>query len=95
VVKDKSWNNKNTLVLVRITFKIERVLRYKHGKMFVWWSGFKMVKCSICRNKIKELFLGKLKGTVVRKEGSSKKYYICFDCQKKFKNKEEMMKEIK
>lgn len=54
-----------------------------------------MAKCSICGNKIKELFLGKLKGTVVKRKGSSKKYYVCFDCQKKFKNKEEMLEKVK
>jgi len=42
-----------------------------------------------------ELFLGKIKGTILRKEGKSKKYYVCFDCQKKFKSKEEMLKAIK
>ncbi|MBR9683530.1 hypothetical protein GOV03_03230 [Candidatus Woesearchaeota archaeon] len=54
-----------------------------------------MVKCSICGNKIAELFLGKLKGTILRKEGTSKKYHICFDCQKKFKSKAEILKAIK
>ena len=54
-----------------------------------------MAKCTICGNKIAELFLGKLKGTIVKKEGKSKQYEVCFECQKKFKNKEELMKEIK
>ena len=54
-----------------------------------------MAKCEICGNKLKELFLDKLKGTVVYKEGSSKQYYVCFECQKKFDSKEEMMKKIK
>ena len=54
-----------------------------------------MVKCTICGNKIKELFLGKLKGTIVKKASSSKQYNVCFECQKKFKNKEEMLKQIK
>ncbi len=57
--------------------------------------NIKMVKCSICGNKLKELFLGKLKGTIIKKEGSSKKKYVCFDCQKKFPNKEELLKQIK
>ena len=54
-----------------------------------------MAKCSICGNKIKELFLGKLKGTVVKKEGSNKQYPICFECQKKFQNKGELLENIK
>ncbi|MEK6809567.1 MAG: hypothetical protein AABY40_02760 [Nanoarchaeota archaeon] len=53
-----------------------------------------MVKCSICGNKIAELFLEKLKGTVVLKPGSSKQYPVCFECQKKFPSKEELLKQL-
>jgi uncharacterized protein with PIN domain len=53
-----------------------------------------MVKCTICKNQIQELFLEKIKGTIVKKVGSKKQYSICFECQKKFKSKEEMLKEI-
>lgn len=53
-----------------------------------------MEKCDICGNKIAELFLGKIKGTIVKKAKSNKQYYICFECQKKFKNKEELLKQI-
>jgi len=38
--------------------------------------------------------LGKLKGTVVKKPSSSKQYYICFECQKKLKTKEEILKKL-
>ncbi|MFH1275767.1 MAG: hypothetical protein ABIH82_01515 [Candidatus Woesearchaeota archaeon] len=54
-----------------------------------------MVKCSICNNKIEELFLEKIKGTIVKKAGSSKQYSVCFQCQKKFQSKEELLREIK
>jgi len=54
-----------------------------------------MVKCSVCGNKIKELFLGKLKGTIIKKPGSSKKYYVCFECQKKLVTKEKILEKIK
>ena len=54
-----------------------------------------MAKCNICGNKIAELFLEKIKGTIVKKPGKSKHYPVCFECQKKFKNHEELMKEIK
>ena len=54
-----------------------------------------MTKCDICNNKIAELFLGKLKGTIIKKSGKSKQYQVCFNCQKKFKTKEELLKEIK
>ena len=54
-----------------------------------------MSKCNICNNKIAELFLEKLKGTIVRKPGSSKQYHVCFECQKKFQSKETLLEEIK
>jgi len=53
-----------------------------------------MTKCSLCNNQIQELFLEKMKGTIIRKPGSGKQYFICFDCQKKFKTKEEVLKKI-
>jgi len=54
-----------------------------------------MEKCNLCGNKIPELFLDKIKGTIIKKEGSKKQYFICFECQKKFKNKEEILKNIR
>ncbi|MBS3127243.1 hypothetical protein J4228_03700 [Candidatus Woesearchaeota archaeon] len=54
-----------------------------------------MPKCTICSSKIQEVFLEKLKGTIVRKPGSSKQYQVCFECQKKFKTKEELIEKIK
>jgi uncharacterized protein with PIN domain len=54
-----------------------------------------MAKCNICNNKIAELFLEKLKGTIVKKSGTSKQYAVCFECQKKFQTKEEMLEQIK
>ena len=53
-----------------------------------------MAKCSICKNQIQELFLEKIKGTIVKKEGSKKQYEICFECQKKYKSKEEILEKI-
>lgn len=52
------------------------------------------MKCEICKEKIEEIFLGKIKGTLVKKPGSSKPYYVCQDCQKKFKTKEELLEKI-
>lgn len=54
-----------------------------------------MAKCSICGNKIAELFLGKIKGTIVRKKGSDKQYQVCFECQKKFPGREKMLAQIR
>jgi hypothetical protein len=53
-----------------------------------------MNKCKICDEEIKELFLGKLKGTIIKKPGSSKQYMICSSCQKKLGKKEEMLDKI-
>ncbi|MDP3699025.1 MAG: hypothetical protein Q8R47_05550 [Nanoarchaeota archaeon] len=53
-----------------------------------------MAKCSICGSKIAELILEKIKGTVVRKPGSSKQYPVCFECQKKFPTKEELLQKL-
>ena len=55
----------------------------------------KMAKCNICGNKIAKLFLEKIKGTIVKKPGKSKQYSVCFECQKKFKSNEALLKEIK
>ncbi len=54
-----------------------------------------MVKCDLCGNKIAELFLGKLKGTIIKKSGSGKQYTLCFECQKKFPDKKELLEKIK
>ncbi len=53
-----------------------------------------MTKCSLCSTKIQELFLEKIKGTIIYKPGSSKQYPICFDCQKKSGSKEEMIQKL-
>ncbi len=51
-------------------------------------------KCSICKEDIQELFLDKLKGTIVRKPGESKQYPVCFVCQKKYRTKEELIQQL-
>ncbi len=51
-----------------------------------------MVKCGVCGNKLAETFLGKIKGSYVKDKG--KTHILCFECQKKFKTKEEILKEI-
>ncbi len=48
------------------------------------------MKCNICKNKIQETFLNKIIGTVV-KDSKGKKHSICFECQKKFKNKQDIL----
>ena len=49
------------------------------------------MKCEICKSNVEELFLGKIKGTRLQEKGKKKYHVICFDCQKKFNNKEEML----
>ncbi|MBU4284332.1 MAG: hypothetical protein KJ968_04430 [Nanoarchaeota archaeon] len=51
------------------------------------------MKCEICKKKIEETFLKKILGTYV-KNGKGKKHAVCFECQKKFSNKEELLKHI-
>ena len=46
-----------------------------------------MVKCSICKKKIEETFLNKIKGTYVKKKP------VCNECQKTL-TWEEIKKEI-
>lgn len=52
------------------------------------------MKCEICGSRIKTTFLGKLEGGYV-KDGKGKKHAVCPSCQKKFKSKEEILKNIK
>lgn len=53
-----------------------------------------MVKCEICGKKIDTTFLKKLIGTYI-KNNKGKKHTICFECQSKFKDKEDILKNIK
>lgn len=48
------------------------------------------MKCEICKNKINETFLKKILGTYV-KDKAGKKHAVCFECQKKFTTKEELL----
>ncbi|MDD5087123.1 MAG: hypothetical protein PHV16_05220 [Candidatus Nanoarchaeia archaeon] len=51
------------------------------------------MKCEICKKRIDETFLKKIIGTYVKDE-KGKKHSICFECQKKFPSKEELLKNI-
>jgi DNA polymerase II large subunit len=46
------------------------------------------MKCAICNGKIEKTFLGKIKGTYIKKK------LVCSDCQRKY-NKEELLKKCK
>ncbi len=52
------------------------------------------MKCEICKNKMNETFLRKIVGTYI-KDDKGKKHTVCFECQKKFKSKEEILKNLK
>ncbi|MBS3116697.1 hypothetical protein J4421_03820 [Candidatus Woesearchaeota archaeon] len=54
-----------------------------------------MTTCTLCSNKIQRLFLEKIKGTIMKKPGSKKQYVICFECQKKFPRKEELLQQMR
>ncbi|MBD3303833.1 hypothetical protein GF343_01700 [Candidatus Woesearchaeota archaeon] len=51
------------------------------------------MKCEICKNKVGETFLNKPLGTYVKDE-KGKKHILCFECQKKLKTKEEILKHL-
>ena len=51
-------------------------------------------KCEICNSKIQKTFLGKIIGTPV-KDVKGKYHTICFECQKKFTNKADILANIK
>ncbi|MBN1386400.1 hypothetical protein JW968_05510 [Candidatus Woesearchaeota archaeon] len=48
------------------------------------------MKCGICKSKIQTTFLNKIIGTYV-KDQKGKKHLVCFDCQKKFKSKQDIL----
>ena len=52
------------------------------------------MKCSICNKTIEMTFLNKIIGTYV-KDSKGKLHAICFECQKKFASKEEILKSMK
>ena len=51
------------------------------------------MKCEICGRGIEETFLKKIVGTYV-KDAKGKKHNICFECQKKFPTKEELLQKL-
>jgi len=51
------------------------------------------MKCEICKEKIDSTFLKKMLGTVV-KDKKGKKHNICSACQKKFKNKDQILEKL-
>jgi len=51
------------------------------------------MKCEICKKKIEETFLKKILGPYVKDE-KGKKHAVCFECQKKFPTKEDLLKHI-
>lgn len=48
------------------------------------------MKCEICKNKLDETFLNKIKGTYV-KDAKGKLHTVCFECQSKLKNNKEQI----
>lgn len=53
-----------------------------------------MAKCSICSKKIETTFLNKIIGTYIKNKKGKRKA-VCFECQKKFQSKEDLLKNIK
>ena len=57
-----------------------------------------IMKCHLCNEEIEELFLGKIKGTIVKikVKGKNELFHVCNGCQKKYgdKLKEELRNKI-
>ena len=53
----------------------------------------RMANCELCKRKVQELFLGKMKGGYV-KDAKGKKHLLCFECQKKFPSKKEQLEQL-
>jgi len=51
------------------------------------------MKCSVCNKKIETTFLNKIVGMMIKI--NKKEKYICPECQKKLKTKEEIIKNLK
>jgi len=52
------------------------------------------MKCEICGKKLEETFLNKVVGGYVKDE-KGKKHLVCSECQKKYKDKKDMLKALK
>jgi hypothetical protein len=52
------------------------------------------MKCEICKETVKETFLKKILGTVVKDE-KGKKHTICQNCQKRFEDKKSVLESLK
>jgi uncharacterized protein with PIN domain len=54
---------------------------------------FSFMKCEICKKKIAELFLDKIKGTIIY-DKKNKKRFVCFECQKRLGSKDNILSEL-
>ena len=51
------------------------------------------MKCKICSKNIETTFMNKILGTYI-KDDKGKKHVVCFECQKKFKDKKEILENL-
>jgi len=51
------------------------------------------MNCEKCRKRIDITFLNKVIGTII-KDSKGKKHYVCSECQKKYKDKKEILKTL-
>ncbi len=52
------------------------------------------MKCALCKKAIEQTFLGKIIGTYV-KDAKGKQHTVCFECQKKFQKKADIVAQLK
>jgi len=51
------------------------------------------MKCGICKKQLQETFLKKIIGTYV-KDAKGKQHTVCFECQKKFTTKKDILSKL-
>lgn len=51
------------------------------------------MKCEVCKANVSETFLKKIVGTYVKDE-KGKTHGICFECQKKYPTKKELLEKL-
>lgn len=51
------------------------------------------MKCDVCKANVQETFLKKIVGTYVKDE-KGKQHSICFECQKKYPTKKELLEKL-
>jgi hypothetical protein len=52
------------------------------------------MKCKICKQKIEQTFLNKIRGTYIKDE-KGKKHAVCENCQREYPDKKKLLEAMK